>query len=61
MKEKLKQVIALLLKDSRIPAMYAPISSSMVNKFVDDAKEEDLRGYVIQLRDEFIPWLLGEK
>lgn len=60
-KEKIKSIIDTLLGNSRIPAMYRPIIKGMIENYLNDTKEEELREYIIQLRAEFIPWLLGEE
>jgi len=60
MKERLRSILSTLLSSSRIPAIYAPIIKGLIENFLKDISEEDLALYIRQLRDEFIPWLLGE-
>lgn len=46
--------------DSPIPAMYHPIILNMVRGFLKRTKEPDLRILIEKLRDELIPWILGD-
>ena len=59
-KEKLRVLIEKLLQSSRIPKVYAPIISGMINKFLDDVTDEELTKHINALRLELIPWILGE-
>jgi len=59
-KEKLRALIEKLLQSSRIPKVYAPIISGMINKFLDDVTDEELTKHINALRLELIPWILGE-
>jgi hypothetical protein len=60
MKERLRSILSTLLSSSRIPAIYAPIIKGLIENFLKDVSENELRDYVMQIRSEFIPWLLGE-
>lgn len=60
-KEKLRSIIEKLLASSRIPKVYAPVISGLIENFMKEITDEELRVYTEALRDEFIPWLLAEE
>lgn len=50
-----------VLKDgSFIPPMYHPVILNLVKPFLQKTPESDLREQIIKLRDEIIPFILGE-
>lgn len=60
-KDKLQSVLGALLSSSRIPKIYAPVIKQLIENFMKDISESEVRTYIIQLRDEFIPWLLQDE
>lgn len=50
-----------VLKDGTfIPAMYHPVILNLVKPFLRNTSESDLRDQIVKLRDEIIPFILGE-
>lgn len=43
-----------------IPKMYHPVIMNLVKPFLKNTSESDLREQIIKLRDEIIPFILGE-
>ena len=59
--EKLRALIGKLLENSQIPGPYRPVIKGMIEKALTQMSEDQLRAYIIDMRDNLIPWLLGEK
>lgn len=58
---RLYQLLSTILKDnSVIPAMYHSIILNLVRPYLQKASDSELREMVLKLRDEIIPWILGE-
>lgn len=61
---RIKSLFKTLVGDSRFASKklkpFAPIISNLVNGFIDQTSEQELREGIGKLRSELIPWLLGE-
>ncbi len=43
-----------------IPKMYHPVIMNLIKPFLKNTTESELRDQIIKLRDEIIPFVLGE-
>ena len=58
---RLYQLLSTILKDSSvIPAMYHGVILNLVRPYLQKASESELSEMILKLRDEIIPWILGE-
>lgn len=58
---RLYQLLSTILKDSSvIPAMYHGVILNLVRPYLQKASELELSEMILKLRDEIIPWILGE-
>jgi hypothetical protein len=47
--------------DIKIPKAFIPVAKNLVENFLKNADEENLRKIITDLRDNLLPWVLGEK
>jgi hypothetical protein len=47
--------------DVKIPKAFIPVAQNLVGNFLKNADPENLRKIIIDLRDNLLPWVLGEK
>lgn len=61
---RIKSLFKTLIEDSRFASgkfkPFVPIISNLINGFIDQTSEQELRDGIGKLRKELIPWLLGE-
>jgi hypothetical protein len=59
--ERLFFLLQAMLKESdSIPSMYHGVVVNLVKPYLRKAKEDELRNVIINIRDNVIPWILGE-
>lgn len=59
--DRLLAVFSQMMKESSIiPKTLAPIVENLVKGYLQKATPDQVRTIIIQLRDEFIPWLLSD-
>lgn len=61
--ERLRALFNSLMEDPKltIPAAFRPVASNLVNNFLRTADESQMRKIIMDIRDNVIPWLLGDK
>jgi hypothetical protein len=57
---RLVALLAQMLDESKIAAMYHPVINNMVKGYLSRADDSQVREMLLKIRDEIIPWLLGE-
>lgn len=61
-KDRLFILMDTILKDGTlIPPTYHPIIKNVVKGFLQRAEDEQIEKQIKELRDVYLPWLLGEK
>ena len=59
--ERLFSLLQIILRDNKtIPGMYHPIIINMVKPYLRETSESDLRTMILYVRDQVIPFILGE-
>ncbi len=59
--ERLFILLQKMLNESdSIPSMYHGVVLNLVKPYLKKASESDLKKVVIDIRDNVIPWILGE-
>ncbi len=59
-KDRLRATMALFLEDSHFDPLLSKAITALANNFLKNASEEDIRGAVQHLRDDVLPYILGE-
>jgi hypothetical protein len=60
LRDRLLALFEALLQDSRIGAAFRPVILNMGRSFLTQASDAELREGIEKVRDEMIPFLLGE-
>lgn len=61
-KERLFAVFSQMMRESDIlPKALRPVIEGLVKGYLQKATDEDIRKIILQIRKEFIPWLLDEQ
>lgn len=59
-KDRLRALLQIVLQHSKLNPLFVPTIRNLANNFIDDMQEAEIKNAIIELRDRFIPWLLGE-
>ena len=59
-KARLSALLEAVISKTKINPLFLPTIKNLANNFLKDASEDDLRIGIIELRDKYIPWILGE-
>lgn len=61
--QRLEALFDSLMADKKlaIPKPFIPVANKLVKNFLASADESELHKIIIDIRDNVIPWLLGNK
>jgi len=59
-KERIAAMLEIVLKKSKLNPLFLPTIRNLATGYLNDMDEAELRKGIIELRETFIPWLLGE-
>jgi len=59
-KARLSALLEAVISKTKLNPLFLPTIKNLANNFLKDASEDDLRNGIIELREKYIPWILGE-
>lgn len=58
-KDRLITLLEVLIKQSSLNPLFLPTIKSLAINFLKNADEAELRRGIVEVREKFIPWILG--
>ena len=58
-KERLTALLEAVIAKSKINPLFLPTIKTLAKNFLNDVSDEDLKNGIEELRDKYIPWILG--
>lgn len=59
-KARISALLEAVISTTKINPLFLPTIKNLANNFLKDASEDDLKNGINELRDKYIPWILGE-
>lgn len=60
-KARLIALLEVLIKQSKLNPLFLPTIKTLAFNFLRDADEAELRKGIIEVKEKFIPWILGNE
>lgn len=59
-KERLTALLDVVIEKSKLNRAFLPTIRNLAKNFIEEVSEADIKSGIIELRDKYIPWILGE-
>lgn len=59
-KDRLGALVDAVIDKSKLNRAFLPVIRNLAKNFLEEVSEEDIKNGIKELRDKYIPWILGE-